>query len=263
MKGDTQRAPRWCLKGTVLLAGALSVPPGLADTSARLAADPVFLQWIPYVLVTALLVIVGFLVIRIGSLLNRLEREVAERTSELGEANRKLKKVARIDPLTGLLNRRAYQAEAEVEIKRVLRSDRPFTLVLADIDNLKELNDCYGRQLGDVVLRRVAGVLSSQVREVDRLARWGGGEFILLLPETDQTGAALVAEKLRSSVEGERFLHEGKALNVTLTLGVAEHRRGENLDTTLVRADTALVQGKRRGRNRVMIGNYKGLTLVR
>jgi diguanylate cyclase (GGDEF)-like protein len=223
----------------------------------------VFLQWIPYVLVTALLVIVGFLVTRISSLLNRLEREVAERTSELGEANRKLKKAVRIDPLTGLLNQSAFQAEAEAEIKRVLRSDRPFTLILADIDSLQEVNDRFGRQLGDVVLRRVAGVLSSQVREVDRLARWGGGEFILLLPETEQVGAALVAEKLRSSVAEERFLHDGDALAVTLTLGIAGHRRGETLDTTLARADTALIQGKRRGRNRVMIGSYKGLTLVR
>ncbi len=101
------------------------------------------------------------------------------------------------------------------------------------------------------------------MREVDRVARWGGEEFILVLPETDLEGAAVVAEKLRERVAEERFQTEDGRLSVTITLGISVHRKGETLDTTIARADTALYHGKERGRNRVMIGNYKGLTLVR
>ncbi len=226
-------------------------------------ADPVFLAWVPYVLAAALMVIVGFLVYRIGLLLSRLEREVADRTSELGEANEALARAARVDPLTGVLNRRGFEAEAEAEIKRFFRTGRSFALVLADIDGFNEINERRGHVCGDQVLNRIARTLASRVREVDRVARWGGEEFILLLPETELEGAAFVAEKLRERIAGERFCADGERFSVTMTFGIAIHRKGETLGTTIARADTALYHGKQRGRNRVMIGNYRGLTLVR
>jgi diguanylate cyclase (GGDEF)-like protein len=217
---------------------------------------------VPYVLAVALLVIVGFLISRIGSLLNRLEHEVAERTADLDEANQELAKAARIDPLTGVMNRRGFQAEAEVEIKRFFRHDRSFALVLADIDNFKSFNDCFGHACGDQVLNRIADTLSSSVREVDRVARWGGEEFILLLPETESQGASVLAEKLREHIAQEQFEVEGGSLTMTMTFGISVHRKGETLETTIARAKIALDHGKQGGRNKVMIGNYKGLTLV-
>jgi diguanylate cyclase (GGDEF)-like protein len=237
--------------------------PAMAAITGGGMAHPVFLQWVPYVLVAALSVIVGFLVVRISSLLNRLEREVAERTADLSEANKELTQAARIDPLTGVLNRRGFEVEAEAESKRFFRNDRSFALVMADIDNFKDFNDSHGHACGDGVLNRIASTLSSHVREVDRVARWGGEEFILLLPETDQEGAVILAEKLRERIADERFMVDGEGLIVTMTFGIAVHRKGESLATTIARADTALYHGKQRGRNKVMIGNYKGLTLVR
>lgn len=235
-----------------------------AEASVGLSrADPVFLTWVPYVLAAALMVIVGFLVYRIGSLLSRLEREVADRTSELSEANEELARNARVDPLTGILNRRGFEAEAEAEIKRFFRNGRPFAVVLADIDGFGEINESRGPTCGDLVLNRIAHTLASHIREVDRLARWGGGEFILVLPETELEGAAIAAEKLRERVAGERYFVDGARFSVTMTFGIAVHRKGETLGTTVARADTALYHGKQRGRNRVMIGNYRGLTLVR
>ncbi|KAA1188908.1 diguanylate cyclase [Pseudohalioglobus sediminis] len=214
----------------------------------------------------------GFLAVLVSmmvSLANRfttmytaLETEVAERTAELSEANRQLARVARVDHLTGLLNRRGFTEEAEGEIRRTFRSGKPFCVVLADVDNFKQFNDQYGHVCGDHVLKRTAALLQDRLREVDRVARWGGEEFILLLPETDTEGAAVVAEKLREAVEQNLVAFDDQRLSITMTFGIAAFRKGESLDACIARADTALYHGKENGRNKVMIGNYKGLSLV-
>jgi diguanylate cyclase (GGDEF)-like protein len=136
-------------------------------------------------------------------------------------------------------------------------------VVLAEIDNFREIGAGHGLVACDQAVSRVADILVSEVRGVDRLGRWGGEEFILLLPETDLEGAAVLAEKLRERVAEEGMMVDGMRLPLTMTFGIAVHRKGEAFETTLARADTALHQGRQRGRNRVMIGNYKGLTLVR
>lgn len=199
---------------------------------------------------------------RFTGMFNRLEVEVAERTAELREANEKLAQAARVDHLTGLLNRRGFGEEAEAESFRAFRSGRQFSVVLADVDHFKQVNDEYGHACGDHVLKRVAAVLAERTRDVDRVARWGGEEFILLLPETDSSGAAVLAEKLREVIAENLFEYDGQRLSVTMTFGIAEHRKGEALETCIARADTALYTGKERGRNKVMIGKYRGLTLV-
>ncbi|WP_162846062.1 diguanylate cyclase [Seongchinamella sediminis] len=221
---------------------------------------------------TSRLAPLGFLAILISmavSLANRftsmytaLESEVAERTAELSEANRQLAEAARVDHLTGLLNRRGFTEEAEAEIRRMFRSGKGFALVLADVDHFKQFNDQYGHVCGDRVLKRMAVILEERTRDVDRVARWGGEEFIMLLPETDAEGAAVLAEKLRDAVASNLFAFEELRLSITMTFGVAAFRKGESLDSCIARADTALYHGKEGGRNKVMIGNYKGLSLV-
>jgi diguanylate cyclase (GGDEF)-like protein len=200
---------------------------------------------------------------RFTTMFNSLEDEVARQTAQLSEANRQLAQAAQVDHLTGLLNRRGFSEEAKMEISREYRSGRSFTLVLADVDNFKQFNDRHGHACGDHVLRRVAHILQQSIRDVDRVARWGGEEFILMLPETEDGGAAILAEKLRAAIENNLFEFGEQKLGITMTFGIASHRRGESLEGTIARADTALYHGKQGGRNKVMIGAYKGLTLVR
>ena len=199
---------------------------------------------------------------RFTTMFGTLETEVAQRTAELSEANEKLAKAARVDHLTGLLNRRGFAEEVEAERLRASRNGTGFAVVLADVDHFKNFNDEHGHACGDHVLKRVSAILQERIRDVDRIARWGGEEFILLLPETDVDGAATLAEKLREAVADNVFEFGDERLGLTMTFGIASNRKGEKLETCVARADTALYHGKERGRNKVMIGNYKGLTLV-
>ena len=199
---------------------------------------------------------------RFTGMFSELEAKVAERTAELSEANEMLARAARVDHHTGLLNRRGFAEEAEIEIQRVCRTGREFSVVLADVDNFKQFNDRYGHACGDHVLKQVAALLQDRTRELDRVARWGGEEFILLLPETGTDGAAALAESLRDLVSASLFEYAGEPLNITMTFGIAAYRKREPLEACVARADTALYTGKERGRNKVMIGNYRGLALV-
>ena len=211
------------------------------------------------VLMLAMAVSVGN---RFTAMLNRLEREIEEHTEELREANEQLAAVARLDPLTGLLNRRGLIADAEKEIQRVNRGSPGFTIILADIDHFKSVNDRHGHTCGDQALRRLAGLLRQRLREVDILGRWGGEEFIMVLPETDGDGATVVAEYLRHAVETAHFDYQGNTLPLTMTFGISPHRKGESLETTINRADAALYQGKETGRNRVTVNAYQGLSVI-
>ncbi len=199
---------------------------------------------------------------RFTAMFGKLEAEVAERTAELRDANRQLAEVARVDHLTGLLNRRGFTEEGESEIRRSFRAGVPFSIILADVDNFKRFNDQHGHVCGDYVLKRVAELMRSRLRDVDRVARWGGEEFILLLPGTDIEGAAILAEKLREAIADNVFEFGEQRLSITMTFGLAGFRKGESLDTCIARADTALYHGKESGRNKVMIGNFRGLSLV-
>ena len=152
------------------------------------------------------------------------------------------------DHLTGLANRRRFERQLEREVARTERYGRPFCLLLVDIDNFKEVNDTYGHDAGDEVLRRVANVIQSGTRGIDTDARIGGDEFAVILPETDLVRGLEVAERLRAAIAA---LDLGPAGRVTASLGVAElpacARTGEELRTA---ADAALYEAKRGGRDR-------------
>ena len=199
---------------------------------------------------------------RFTSVLNNLEGEVAQRTTELSVANLKLEAAARRDPLTTVLNRRGFIDEAEAEMQRFFRTGREFSIVLSDLDHFKTFNDQYGHACGAYVLQEVANILDERVRDMDAAARWGGEEFILMLPETSSEGAFQVAEKLRGFIENKRFEFERQQLGVTMTFGIATYRKGETLDNCIARADAALYEGKEKGRNRVTLGKHPGLSLI-
>ncbi|MBS1228500.1 MAG: hypothetical protein H6R17_1777 [Proteobacteria bacterium] len=165
-----------------------------------------------------------------------------------------LRRVASTDALTGLLNRRRFSEIAEREFARSRRSGHPLTLALGDIDFFKRINDGHGHAAGDHVLQSVANLLQGALRDYDCVARWGGEEFIVLLPDTDVATASVVVERLRETVAGSPWLFEGAQIPVTMTLGIAQFAADENWHTIVARADEALYRGKRSGRNRVEIG---------
>ncbi len=174
------------------------------------------------------------------------------------EAEQRLEVLATTDPLTGLYNRRRIMQIAEYEISRCKRSGRSFALILADVDHFKQLNDRYGHDCGDFVLKVVAEQLRTSLRDQDSVARWGGEEFLLILPETGIEGAERVADKVRSLIASREIEYQDQDIAITITLGIAQFQEGDDLATCLVRADMALIEGKNAGRNRVVIGQYSG-----
>lgn len=157
------------------------------------------------------------------------------------------------DPLTGLYNRRGFSDLAEHELLRAQRFNRPLSMILIDIDRFKEINDTYGHLMGDKILSTVSANCRAELRQVDIIARYGGDEFIVLLPETVLQEALKVAERLRLRVENLRFHHNGDILNTTICLGVAELQPRDTLKSLIERTDQALYRAKQSGRNQVEI----------
>jgi diguanylate cyclase (GGDEF)-like protein len=167
---------------------------------------------------------------------------------------------ATFDPLTGIANRQTVLARVEAELGRATRYKRPLSLILVDLDHFKRCNDSYGHAAGDVILRHVAQLLAANVREVDLAGRYGGEEFLIVLPETDADAAASLAEKLRRIVAGsEGVLPDGSHVSVTLSAGVAGGSGPVlRLDALIRDADAALYSAKALGRNQVYVFRETG-----
>lgn len=170
-------------------------------------------------------------------------------------AESRLRKQATLDPLTGLSNRSHFEALAAHALMRSQRDGTPVTLLLCDVDHFKRVNDLLGHAVGDEVLVAVAHTLSSNLREGDVLARWGGEEFLALMPAAGPGAAMATAERIRAAVE-QTPVHVGQGAPVSLTLsfGVAQVHGPNDLLAATVRADKALYQSKHAGRNRVSQG---------
>lgn len=157
-----------------------------------------------------------------------------------------------VDGLTDVYNKRYFTEELEKEISRSRRYERVFSLVLFDIDHFKQVNDNYGHLAGDSILRQLAELIRSRIRRDDSLARIGGEEFAILLPEVGCKGATELAEKLRRLVEEKVFVFEGLRLNVTISLGVADwNPKIADVQALIKAADEKLYEAKRAGRNQV------------
>ena len=171
---------------------------------------------------------------------------------QLAALSRRMYEDARTDPLTGLTNRRAMEEILELENFRALRSRQPFSIVLADLDRFKLINDTYGHEAGDEVLRETARRLQRHLRHQDMVARWGGEEFLILLPETDAVAAQTVAEKLRRAIAETPAEVGPNLLPLTMSLGVDTVHFSQPQEDFLRRADQNLYRAKREGRNRVV-----------
>jgi diguanylate cyclase (GGDEF)-like protein len=155
------------------------------------------------------------------------------------------------DALTGIHNKRFLVEFIERELARCVRHQRPLAVVMFDIDHFKAINDAHGHLVGDAVLRCLGARLSEQIRRDELFARYGGEEFAVVLPETDVDGAARLAERLRGLVAGRPFEHDGRALSLTISLGLTATAGEETLSAGqfIARADEKLYQAKARGRN--------------
>ena len=169
-----------------------------------------------------------------------------------------LETMATIDPLTNLLNRRAFQEVINREYASAKRSDKPFSMLLFDLDRFKMLNDNYGHDVGDKILLGVSYIAQSTLRTSDWLSRWGGEEFLALLPDTDESGALKIAERLRQEIKSFSITLNNQKINTTASIGIACYPRdGETPDFLVKAADAALYEAKKTGRNRVVEAKEK------
>lgn len=171
---------------------------------------------------------------------------------ENARLHRVVERQALVDGLTGLANRRQSEDALATEISRAARFDNALTVVLADLDDFKALNDRYGHPAGDAVLRAFAGILDETLRDADLAGRWGGEEFLLLLPGTDSLGAMQLAERIRATLAGRAILTpDGAAARVTASFGLATLAPGMTEEELVAAADAALYAAKRGGKDRV------------
>jgi diguanylate cyclase (GGDEF)-like protein len=193
-----------------------------------------------------------------------LEIRVQERTADLQDANRKLTELSITDDLTGLFNRRYFINALESEYVRSVRYKRSLSVLLLDLDNFKDVNDLCGHSCGDDVLKKVSSMIREMLRSSDILARYGGDEIVILLPEANKNMAAETAEKLRAQVEQQFFTWKGRSFNVTCSVGIASVPEDKVRDWggLLDKADRALYMGKAEGRNIVIAFDSDGRTPV-
>lgn len=176
-------------------------------------------------------------------------RAASHMEERLLKVNSELALLARTDTLTKLLNRRSMLERIEGEITRSGRTGSPFTLILCDIDNFKMINDEYGHNGGDYVLETIAQLMQKSVRKIDQIARWGGEEFLLLLPDTDTEAGRMVAEKIRGTVNETPFVFQGRNIRVTMTFGISGYQDSCDIADCIIRADKAMYDGKKSGKN--------------
>lgn len=194
--------------------------------------------------------------------LRKLEKvaRISDRYQQMmRDLNLALKEASNRDPLTALANRRMLIERLKEEVSRATRQNKTFVLAMVDVDHFKQINDNWGHDIGDRMLEEIARVLQAEVRSYDLCGRWGGEEFLILLPDTDLDSAAQVIERVRSGLRALAVRVSTELLSVSASFGVAEHRADESYSQTLNRADAALLQAKRNGRDRCIYANHESL----
>lgn len=184
----------------------------------------------------------------------KLEEERRKKAQkELEDANKRLSKLARTDPLTGLSNRRDIYEKIEYEISRFERNNETFAIVIGDIDDFKNVNDNLGHDAGDFVLFSLAHQMHSMLRKQDIVGRWGGEEFILMLPNTKLDGAKIIVEKVREAIQDKVIHYKDKEISVTITFGIVIFDEMQPINDCIKKADVALYKGKKKGKNCVVV----------
>lgn len=185
----------------------------------------------------------------LGAKIKTMEVE-AEKNRTTLEAHRQK---ALHDPLTELPNREAYNERASAEVQRWQRYGRPLTIAIFDIDHFKRINDTYGHQAGDRVIKVIGRSIAKRLREVDFFCRYGGEEFVALMPETDSATALAVLGKVRDAIANAAFNYKDQPMSITLSVGLTEFKTNDSLESAFERADQALYTAKSSGRNRCQL----------
>ena len=190
----------------------------------------------------AFLFVAFILVLFISFALNRyrIEKQIVEDLSK-------------IDYLTGLFNRREGMERFNYLVNYLKREEKRLSLIMMDIDDFKKVNDRYGHICGDMVLKKVASIIRSNIRQTDIAIRWGGEEFLIILPNAGKREAFSIAERIRKEIEKEEFKCDGNLFHVTITGGIASYNFGKSIKKNIASADEALYEGKREGKNRNII----------
>lgn len=183
-----------------------------------------------------------------------LEKKVKDRTKELSKANEQLTQISMQDFLTNIPNRRYFFKVGSQSFNVAKRERYKISLVCIDIDFFKRVNDTYGHQIGDEILKLVSSTMNKQIRKADILARTGGEEFVILLHNVDASGAFVLAEKIRESIFDTPYIKRDYHINTTVSIGISEiENDDDNLDDLVAKADEALYISKQQGRNRSTI----------
>lgn len=183
-----------------------------------------------------------------------LDRKVEERTQQLSLMVEEVERLSQLDALTGVYNRRVMQTRLPLDIERAQRYGGALSIVFADIDHFKRINDQHGHQVGDEVLKNIAQCLQKSLRtNIDWMVRFGGEEFVIVMPETNAAQAFEAARRLVEVVRDTPWEGQGIVLPLTCSFGVAQYRHGESMESLLERADYLLYQAKRQGRDRVCV----------
>jgi diguanylate cyclase (GGDEF)-like protein len=193
--------------------------------------------------------------IRVAQVVSRMRHNLERSRADLADALARMRDMASHDELTGLANRRRMQEQLAEELKRERRGDQPLSLALLDLDHFKRINDTYGHQTGDDVLRRFAEIAKTALREVDMLARWGGEEFLLLCPGSTAEQAATGLDRLRQQLAASTLLPRQPQVTVTFSAGTVQYLPGETIEEATARADHALYEAKASGRDRTVQGS--------
>ncbi len=256
--GYENTGPLWCYVLSILILFVLEEKKGLMVNGALItymlvafSVDDSLLLMTSYSREFELRFVATFMAIFIMAMI--YERSHAQAKKAMAEVGEHLFALSRIDFLTKVFNRRAMRELMEYESLRVRRTNKPYGVLYIDIDLFKAINDRYGHDCGDFVLQQLAATLTNNLRNSDTVCRWGGEEFVVLLPETAAQDIVRVGEKVRNAIERKEFVWKDERIVVTASVGGASFDVDESFDETINRADEQLYRAKKAGRNRVVV----------
>ncbi|MBN2829256.1 MAG: diguanylate cyclase [Candidatus Cloacimonetes bacterium] len=217
------------------------------------ARNALLILFLVIVVVNMVLIIRSYVgKVRSNNELLRAHEVIKSKNFELTKAYDQIERISRIDPLTKVFNRRDMEEKMLDAVNLFEREMNPFSFLLLDIDLFKKINDTYGHDAGDYVLKTLAALLKTSLRKIDSICRWGGEEFLVLLNKTGEEGARVAAEKLRQAVEDFKFEYKDISFKITVTIGYSTFNELREVHEVIKEADLALYEGKQNGRNKTV-----------